>query len=446
MKKIKYSLLVLSLIALVGCGQATPNNPGGDNNNSGDNNNGGNDNTGDNNNGGNDNNGGEEKPEEKHTGLTPESAFTAKEVNEICKGLENKVATDQKYYVFGTVTKVEEISTKFGNGTFDIESGGESIVVFRIKDLNNVKFTDSTAVKVGDKIIAYAALVNYDGKYETNNGYLYSINDKTSSSGDSGTTTNPGGGDHGGSDSGNNGGSTSTPSTNTAYTGHYYDSINASTLTGGKEGTLRTALTSLVQPKDRYTYSGSQGGHLGKELCDINEDPNNPENMILFYTKKSIKKELSSAGNWNREHTWPQSLSGGLYGTSGGGADALHIMPTYNQTNSKRGNKKFGNVSGNTWEVFAGEKYCKTTSTMFEPIDARKGDCARIVFYMWTTYFATRGTPITNVAESVETLKAWHKLDPVDDTEMLRNNRVEASVQKNRNPFVDHPEWVDLIF
>lgn len=434
MKKIKYSLLVLSLIALVGCNQITPNNPGGDNN-TGDNNNGGNDS----NNGGSDNNGGEEKPEEKHTGLTPESAFTAKEANEICKGLENKVATEQKYYVFGTVTKVTEIETKkFGNATFDIESGGESIIIYRIKDLNNVKFTDSTAVKVGDKIIAYAALVNYDGKYETNNGYLYSINNKTSSSGDSGTTTNPGGG--------NNGGSTSTPSINTTYTGHYYDSINVSTLTGGKDGTLRTTLTSLVQPKDRFTYSGSQSGQLGQELCDINEDPKNPENMILFYTKKSIKKEKSSVGNWNREHTWPQSLSGGLYGKTGGGADALHIMPTYNQTNSKRGNKKFGNVSGNTWEVFAGEKYCKTTSTMFEPIDARKGDCARIVFYMRTTYFATRGTPITNVAESVETLKAWHKLDPVDDTEMLRNNRVEASVQKNRNPFVDHPEWVDLIF
>lgn len=436
MKKIKYSLLVLSLIALVGCSQTTPNNPGGDNN-TGDNNNCGNDNTGDNN-GGSDNNGGEEKPEDKHTGLTPESAFTTKEANEICKGLENKVATEQKYYVFGTVTKVEEISPKFGNGTFDIESGGESIIIFRIKDLNNAKFTDSTAVKVGDKIVAYASLINYDGKFETNGGYLYSINDKTSSSGDSGTTTNP--------DGGNQGGSTSTPSTNTTYTGHYYDSINASTLTGGKDGTLRATLTSLVQPKDRFTYSGSQSGQLGQELCDINEDPNNSENMILFYTKKSIKKEKSSIGNWNREHTWPQSLSDGLYGKTGGGADALHIMPTYNQTNSKRGNKKFGNVSGNAWEVFAGEKYAKTTSTMFEPIDARKGDCARIVFYMWTTYFATRGTPITNVAESVETLKAWHKLDPVDDTEMLRNNRVEASVQKNRNPFVDHPEWVDLIF
>lgn len=141
MKKIKYSLLVLSLIALVGCSQTTPNNPGGDNN-IGDNNNGGNDN----NNGGSDNNGGEEKPEDKHTGLTPKSAFTAKEANEICKGLENKVATEQKYYVFGTVTKVQEISTKFGNGTFDIESGGESIIIFRIKDLNNAKFTDSTAV------------------------------------------------------------------------------------------------------------------------------------------------------------------------------------------------------------------------------------------------------------------------------------------------------------
>ena len=40
----------------------------------------------------------------------------------------------------------------------------------------------------------------------------------------------------------------------------------------------------------------------------------------------------------------------------------------------------------------------------------------------------------------------WHKADPVDACEILRNNKVESSVQKNRNPFVDHPEWVDVIF
>ncbi|MDY3778011.1 MAG: endonuclease, partial [Candidatus Onthovivens sp.] len=66
--------------------------------------------------------------------------------------------------------------------------------------------------------------------------------------------------------------------------------------------------------------------------------------------------------------------------------------------------------------------------------------------YMWTVYFAERNTPITNVAESIKTMIEWHKADPVDACEILRNNKVESSVQKNRNPFVDHPEWVDVIF
>ena len=117
----------------------------------------------------------------------------------------------------------------------------------------------------------------------------------------------------------------------------YYSKINNS-LTGGMDGTLRTTLTSFIAPKEYYTYSGSGSGQLGKELCYFDEDPTNPDNMILFYTQKSIKKEVSGDGTWNREHVWPQSLSNGLYGKTGGGCDVLHIRPTYISTNSARGN------------------------------------------------------------------------------------------------------------
>ena len=42
-------------------------------------------------------------------------------------------------------------------------------------------------------------------------------------------------------------------------------------------------------------------------------------------------------------------------------------------------------------------------------------------------------------------LRSWHAADPVDVYEMQRNDLVYSDWQKNRNPFIDHPEWVDQI-
>lgn len=223
----------------------------------------------------------------------------------------------------------------------------------------------------------------------------------------------------------------------------YYSSISTS-MTGGMDGTLRVALTNLIKPKAYYTYGGNGTNCLGSVLMDADEDPNNSNNMIFFYTQESVKKQTS--GVWNREHTWPQSLSGGLYGKSGGGADILHIRPTYETTNNARGNHKFGDATGGVEKIYSGIKYATIKGDIFEPIDSVKGDCARIVLYMWVCYFATRNTPITNVAESVQLMVEWSKLDPPSKQELIRNDFAEQSKQKNRNPFVDHPEWVDKIF
>jgi hypothetical protein len=42
-------------------------------------------------------------------------------------------------------------------------------------------------------------------------------------------------------------------------------------------------------------------------------------------------------------------------------------------------------------------------------------------------------------------LLAWHQSDP-PDAEELRRNDVVFGAQGNRNPFVDHPEWVALLY
>jgi endonuclease I len=46
--------------------------------------------------------------------------------------------------------------------------------------------------------------------------------------------------------------------------------------------------------------------------------------------------------------------------------------------------------------------------------------------------------------QRLETVKRWAREEPVSDHEKHRNWTIHTA-QKNRNPFVDHPEWIDRI-
>lgn len=233
------------------------------------------------------------------------------------------------------------------------------------------------------------------------------------------------------------------------YSGNYYDSINANSLTDGLNGTLRTSLTELIYPAGFYTYSGDGSTDLGYVLKNVDEDPNNSSNMVLFYTHNSITKVNSSgAKNWNREHCWPQNLSNGNWGTSKAGADLLHIRPTYEKTNGERSNLKYGTVSSGSVLTYNNMQYGKKNSTYFEPMDFSKGDAARIIMYVWTAYEESYSNlpEITNTFSSYEEMIEWHILDVPDKLEGNRNDYSETSRQKNRNPYVDHPEWGCRVF
>lgn len=423
-------LLVISLLGCLSLSSCNINN----NNNNNDNseNNGGNENNPGDDNSGNKPTEGDNTSTNQGDG-TKEKPYSCKEALEVINNLPNTDATSEFYYVKGVIESIDEVSTSYGNASFVINSDNTSITAFRVYFLGNKKFTSTDQIKVGDNVILYSHLQNYQGKKpELYQGYIYSLNGKTSIENNNTGNDNENNNENNGSNSGSGeiGG---------GNFGTYYSSIT-STMTGGMNGTLRVALTTLCKPKAEISYSSG----LSLFLQEADEDPNNSSNMIYFYTRESKPKDKS--GEWNREHVWPQSLSGGLYGKDGGGCDALHIRPTYEKTNSTRGNLKFGDCPNGTVKIYNGIEFAKTEGGYFEPLDSIKGDCARIVFYMWTVYFAERNTPITNVAESIKTMIEWHKADPVDACEILRNNKVESSVQKNRNPFVDHPEWVDTIF
>ena len=228
---------------------------------------------------------------------------------------------------------------------------------------------------------------------------------------------------------------------NYTYSGTYYNTLG-SNLTDGMNGTLRTSLTTLTYPKAWYNYSNN----LPDMLPDADQDPTNSNNMVLFYSRDSVSKNTSAS--WNKEHVWPQSKSNGHISTSAGaGSDLLHIRPTYNDTNSKRGSLMMGDVA-DSYAVYYSNMlygYCVNNSK-FEPIDAVKGDVARIFMYLWTAYRNQFSLNMLDVIESYNTLLTWHTLDKPDALEARRNQYAQDSNQKNRNPFVDHPEYAWRIF
>ena len=229
------------------------------------------------------------------------------------------------------------------------------------------------------------------------------------------------------------------------YSGNYYSGINFNS-GYGLDGQLRKSITTLIYPEGWYTYGNSGEDHLSTQCQYADEDPTNSANMIYLYTRDSVKK--NAASSWNREHVWPQSLSNGCWGKSNAGTDLLHIRPTYSNTNSSRSNDKFCDVNKATPRTYNGMTFGYGSGEKFEPLDAVKGDVARIIMYVWTAYknHYSNLPPITNVFESYDTLLKWHAQDRPDVLEGNRNNYVETSKQKNRNPFVDHPELAWKIF
>lgn len=168
---------------------------------------------------------------------------------------------------------------------------------------------------------------------------------------------------------------------------------------------------------------------------------------------------------YNREHTFPQSW---FNSASTPRADAHMVLPTDKKMNSERGNFPYGETNGSEISIENGNGAKKGSNilsgysgTVFEPADQYKGDIARIYFYMATRYESDIDAWETNSSESDVVLNGtenqvfenwvlamllnWHQNDPVSQKEIDRNNAV-YNHQGNRNPFVDHPEWVSCIW
>lgn len=193
-------------------------------------------------------------------------------------------------------------------------------------------------------------------------------------------------------------------------------------------------------------------------ILDIySEKPTSTDPYNYNYITKQCGTYVSEGNCYNREHIIPQSVFNSANPMVG---DAHFIPPTDGKVNAQRSNYPHGNVGTASWTSYNGSKLGTSavagyTGTVFEPINEFKGDIARMYFYFATRYentvanysyamFDGSSNKVFTTA-FLNMLLIWHNQDPVSAYEIARNNAIYAR-QGNRNPFIDNPNYVTLIW
>ena len=263
----------------------------------------------------------------------------------------------------------------------------------------------------------------------------------------------------------------------------YYASVDTSTA-----ATLRSSLHSVIDDHTKYPYTSSS-----TDTWDIlglaQRDPSSSSRILDVYRNRSFVRQSGGNSFYNREHSWPTSYGFPSNVSSNMPFTDCHMLFLCDSGyNSSRSNKPFGNCTAGCGElttdsnggagggsgVFPGQSNWTSgsfTNGTFQVNVIRKGDIARALLYADVRYEGgSHG--VTGVSEPdliltdntgqiaasntgqnepvaymgrLAVLLDWHYADPVDVFERTRND-VVASYQGNRNPFVDHPEWVDCLF
>jgi endonuclease I len=229
----------------------------------------------------------------------------------------------------------------------------------------------------------------------------------------------------------------------------YYN--GAASLSGSA---LKAALHNIIDDHTELSYAA-----VTDALKVTDEDPNNSNNVICIYTGWSYPKtEFGGLGDqWNREHTWSKS-HGDFGDTPPEGTDLHHLRPCDASVNSAKSNRDFS--EGLTPYIDgSGPTGCYTSTYVWEPRAEDKGDVARMMFYMAVRYEGDNGETNLELVSYVnsspdgqplygnlDTLLMWHQNDPVSQWEIDRNDAIYYQYQANRNPSIDHPEYVEMIW
>ena len=264
----------------------------------------------------------------------------------------------------------------------------------------------------------------------------------------------------------------------------YYDMADLSSAQS-----LRDSLHEIIDDHTRYPYTSATTDTWDVlEIAD--ESRENTDKIISLYRNASFTKRGGGNDFYNREHTWPKS-----YGFPDNGpdlnypyTDMHHLFLADTDYNFYRSNKPYDNCGpgcveettepnderGGLGGAYPGDSNWTDglyTQGRWETWLGRRGDVARALMYMDVRYAGgVHGltgafepdlvlTDDRNLMDQSNTgdneafgymgllsvLLQWHQQDPVDLIEFQHHEAV-ASFQGNRNPFIDHPEWVTCVF
>lgn len=255
----------------------------------------------------------------------------------------------------------------------------------------------------------------------------------------------------------------------------YYAGIDAT-----NQAALRSTLHARIGNHIRYPYTSSS-----TDTWDIlnlaDQDPVDSGAILDIYKNATYTKITGGTGVYNREHSWPNSYGFNNATETSEYTDAHHLFASDTDYNSARGNLSYGTCSASCTEnptlfnhgIGGGSGTHPGNSDwlsgsggsgIYEVWDHMKGDLARASLYMDVRYeggphpytgTTEQNLQLTDNVSLIQTnqpymgrlavLLAWSAADSPDDAERARNEIVE-SFQGNRNPFIDHPEWVECVF
>lgn len=215
--------------------------------------------------------------------------------------------------------------------------------------------------------------------------------------------------------------------------------------------------------------------------------PEDPAQVLDVYRNGTFERQLTGPSHdprYDREHSWPKSLGFDAETLSNPPySDVHHLFAAFSSYNRSRGDKPYGISDFDEERERAtvenigvgGPLTERLDSSNFSFIDVwqtwigRRGDVSRAMFYMDVRYegdlYGVESEPNLELTDDLDSIKGadvwrtggvafmgllsvlldWHEQDPVDDLERRRNTVVYL-FQGNRNPFIDHPEWVGVIY
>ena len=239
----------------------------------------------------------------------------------------------------------------------------------------------------------------------------------------------------------------------------YYDGIE-----GLRNDQLKQALHEIVSNHTEYPYTSKNDTDIWDILREADEDPNNEDNIIGFYTGLSIPKDCQDTTNppafcemeaygetklveWNREHIWSKSRGDFSDDKDTAHNDAHHLVAAERVMNSTKSNRFFEDCHDGDDENIEDRLYDNFTCNLweFEPRDEIKGDVARMIFYMAIRYEDSElDLEVINdpnedrnlklpVYGDLDDLLKWHIQDPVSEKEIYRNETI-YQYQHNVHP------------